>query len=247
MMRVLIVLAVLFFIAMPTRAEAHADIEHSSGSNVADSDVRQLLSTVYDRCMKLFAQLAVISDSAICVDAQGNIQPHTRRGACAPGCDDLSSHTQRLLRKHYPLYRLGEGKLVLSEFHDGNSTLIAANHNKGERIEVCCRSKQCDPGHSVGDSGSPCSLNSADGVMEVVLHELAHSMDCKYRTTKSSSGHGPCFEQLQNFLMRQAASIGVFKCSADAFCGIYHNKSGVCRAGAASAAKCKEQVKCGNT
>lgn len=209
---------------------------HVTDVHVTDVEVDALLRTVENRCIKLFAVLdAMVTKGPVCVGTTGEA------AICGKHTTDLSSHVRRLLRKHYPLNRLGQGKLQLSEFRDPRSSLIAANHNKGEKIEVCCRSKQCDTGHTVGDPSAGCKLNSVDGVMEVTLHELAHSMDCTVRTGKRSDGHGPCFDQLQNFLMHTAITAGVFKCGDDSFCGIYHSKSGMCRA---VHEPCDEQGKC---
>lgn len=223
----------------------HDDEEAESHGGVIDptqAQVDELLLETHGRCQQLFLHLEKklqIAGSKFCVDSRGR---EVQTSECSDqGVTDLTTATRRLLRKHQVGNRMGKGRLVLTEFDQPDNKLLAANHNKGEEIQVCCKSKQCSSTHQIGDHNTPCQLNTIDGMMEVTLHELAHSMDCANRPEKST--HGPCFDQLQNALMFQAQSIDLFRCGPRAFCGIYHSKSGMCETNA-NQSKCDSQPEC---
>jgi hypothetical protein len=103
---------------------------------------------------------------------------------------DISAAVKRLLAQHH-------GRLVLREYHstDPDDMVVAMNVNKGEELAVCVR-----------DRTDTSKLNCVNTMMRVVLHELAHTMDPKYRMHAT---HGPCFDRLADYLYHCSERIDV--------------------------------------
>lgn len=124
-----------------------------------------------------------------------SLNKHLRNGRIMSADNkDITEEINRIVSKHY-------GKrLPLAEYHVPNDLTVGSNSEKGKLIEICLRSKD-----------DPKKWNSQNTLFRVLTHELAHSGDKEYRAD-GEKAHGPHFERIHTYILREAERLGLYSC-----------------------------------